>query len=60
MKDAEFLHAPLWLATYAYHDQEYRIVLDGASGEVVHGDIPPPTGGLKEFLKDAGRSVFGR
>jgi len=60
VKDAEFLHAPLWLATYAYHDQEYRIVLDGASGEVVHGDIPPPTGGLKEFLKDAGRSVFGR
>lgn len=60
LKDAEFLHAPLWLTTYAYHDQEFRIILDGASGEVVRGDIPPPTGGLREFLKDAGRSVFGR
>ena len=59
MKDAEFLHAPIWLATYAYRDRDFRIILDGASGEIVRGDIPPPTGGLREFLKDAGRSVFG-
>jgi len=26
----------------------------------VHGDIPPPTGGFGEFLKSAGRGVFGR
>jgi len=60
VKDAEFLHAPIWLAGYAYRDREYRIVLDAASGEVVRGDIPPPTGGLGEFLKDAGRGIFGR
>ena len=50
VKDTEFLHAPLWLATYEYRDRPFRIVVDGASGEVVHGDIPPPSGGLKEFL----------
>jgi len=59
VKDTEFLHAPVWLATYTYRDREYRIVLDAASGEIVRGDIPPPTGGIKEFLHDAGRSVFG-
>jgi hypothetical protein len=60
VKDAEFLHAPLWLATYAYRDREYRIILDGASGEIVRGDIPPPSGGIGEFLKDAGRGIFRR
>ncbi len=60
VKDAEFLHAPLWLATYTYRDREYRIVLDGASGEIVRGDIPPPSGGIGEFLKDAGRGIFRR
>jgi hypothetical protein len=60
VKDAEFLHAPIWLAGYAYRDREYRIVLDAASGEVVRGDIPPPTGGIGEFLKDAGRGIFRR
>jgi len=60
VKDAEFLHAPLWFATYEYRGRQFRIILDGASGEVVHGDIPPPTGGFGEFLKSAGRGVFGR
>ena len=60
VKDTEFLHAPVWLATYAYRDRPYRIIVDAASGEIVRGDIPPPTGGLGEFLKDAGRSIFGR
>ena len=50
---------PVWLATYAYRDRDFPIILDGASGEIVRGDIPPPTGGLREFIKDAGRSVFG-
>jgi len=51
VKDAEFLHAPLWFASYAYRDRPYAIVIDAASGEVVRGEIPPPTGGLGEFLR---------
>ncbi len=50
VKDTEFLHAPLWFATYVYHGRTFHIILDAASGEVVLGDIPPPSGGLKEFL----------
>ena len=60
VKDTEFLHAPVWLAAFVYRGRPYRIIIDGASGEIVRGDIPPPTGGVGEFLKDAGRSVFGR
>ena len=60
LKDTELLHAPVWLSTFEYRGRPYRIIIDGASGEIVRGDIPPPTGGLGEFLKDAGRGVFGR
>lgn len=58
VKDAEFLHAPLWFSTYAYRGQSYTIVVDAASGEIVRGDIPPPSGGFREFLKGAGRGLF--
>jgi len=60
VKGAEFLHAPIWLAGYTYREREYRIVLDAASGDIVRGDIPPPSGGIGEFLKDAGRGIFRR
>jgi len=60
VKDAEFLHAPLWFGAYAYRDRTYRIILDAASGEVVRGDIPPPSGGFGEFLREAGRGLFRR
>jgi len=59
VKDTEFLHAPIWLAAYTYRERPFRVILDAASGEIVRGDIPPPSGGLGEFLKDAGRGIFG-
>jgi len=59
VKDAEFLHAPIWFATYVYRERTFPLVLDAASGEVVRGEIPPPTGGLSEFLKGAGRRIAG-
>ncbi len=59
VKDSEFLHAPLWFGTYAYKGKTFNICVDAASGEVVRGDIPPPTGGFGEFLKGAGRGLFG-
>jgi hypothetical protein len=53
VKDTEFLHAPLWFASYAYKGRPFRVVIDAASGAVVRGEIPPPTGGLGEFLRGA-------
>src|SRR5207249_11760408 len=50
VKGAEFLHAPIWLAGYTYREREYRIVLDAASGDIVRGDIPSPSGGIGEVL----------
>src|SRR5206468_2163018 len=45
VKDSEFLHAPIWFSTYEYRTRSYTILLDAASGEVVRGDIPAPSGG---------------
>lgn len=58
VKDSEFLHAPLWFADYTYHDRTYKLVLDAASGDVVRGDIPASTGGLKEFLHGASHGLL--
>src|SRR5207244_12225254 len=58
VKDPEFLHAPIWFSTYEYRTRSYTILLDAASGEVVRGDIPAPSGGFGEFLKGAGRDMF--
>lgn len=60
VKDSEFLHAPLWFGTFEYRGRMFNIVVDAASGDVVRADIPPPTGGFGEFLKGAGRGLFGR
>jgi hypothetical protein len=60
VKDSEFLHAPLWFAMYTYRGKTYNIVVDAASGDVVKGDIPVPSGGLGEFLKDSTRGIFRR
>lgn len=59
VKDAEFLHAPLWFARYEYRGQTFDIIVDAASGEIVRGEIPPPTGGFREFLGGATRGLFG-
>lgn len=36
-----FLHAPIWFFTYEYRNGSYSIFLDGVTGSVVKGDIPP-------------------
>jgi hypothetical protein len=59
LKDAEFLHAPLWFAGYAYKGKNAVVIIDAATGEVVRGDIPPPSGGFGEFLRRAGRDLMG-
>ena len=39
--DAVYLHAPIWFITYEYKGERYKIFLDGSTGTVIKGDIPP-------------------
>jgi len=37
-----YLHSPIWFLSYEYKRQRNRVLLDGANGEVIKGDLPPP------------------
>ncbi|MDH5447877.1 MAG: hypothetical protein OEY24_07785 [Candidatus Bathyarchaeota archaeon] len=38
--DIVYLHAPIWFVTYEYKKESCKIILDGATGMVIKGDIP--------------------
>jgi hypothetical protein len=40
VSETSYLHAPVWFLTYAYKDKRYQVLLDGASGQVIKGDLP--------------------
>jgi hypothetical protein len=40
VKGTFYLHSPVWFVTYAYKNSRYQVLLDGASGEIVKGDLP--------------------
>ena len=40
VKQAVYLHAPIWFVKYEYKGQSYQLILDGAAGMVLKGDIP--------------------
>jgi len=40
IRDAVYLHAPVWFIVYEYKGERYRVLLDGATGTVIKGDIP--------------------
>ena len=44
--DAVYLHAPIWIIKYEYKRKNYVIFLDGATGQVIKGDIPPTDFGI--------------
>ncbi len=44
--DIVYLHAPIWLIVYEYKGERYQILLDGATGMVIKGDIPATKFGL--------------
>ena len=56
--ETQFLHAPIWFGRYTYRDAHFDIVVDAASGQVIRGEIPPPSGGLSEFFRGAARGMF--
>ncbi len=35
-----YLHSPIWFITYEYKNSRYTVLLDGASGDVIQGDVP--------------------
>jgi hypothetical protein len=40
VKQAVYLHAPLWFVKYKYKGKKYQLILDGAAGMALKGDIP--------------------
>ena len=40
MNQVVYLHAPIWFVEYEYKDKTYQLLVDGASGTVIKGDIP--------------------
>ena len=41
VKQAVYLHTPVWFVKYEYKGQTYQIIIDGAAGIALKGDIPP-------------------
>ncbi len=44
--DSVYIHAPIWFIAYEYKGERYNIILDGATGAVIKGDIPSTKFGL--------------
>lgn len=40
IEETVYLHAPLWFVKYEYKGKTYQLILDGAIGIVIKGDIP--------------------
>jgi len=40
LKQAVYLHAPIWFIKYEYRGENYQLLIDGATGTVVKGEIP--------------------
>jgi hypothetical protein len=46
IEEAVYLHAPLWFVKYEYKGKDYQLIVDGATGTAVIGDIPPAGFGI--------------
>lgn len=40
LKRMVYLHAPFWFIKYEYRSKRYQLIIDGATGTVLKGDIP--------------------
>ncbi len=40
LKQMVYLHAPAWFIKYEYKNNNYQMIVDGATGNVLKGDIP--------------------
>ena len=41
IQETVYLHAPLWFVKYEYKGKDYQLIVDGATGTAIKGDIPP-------------------
>jgi hypothetical protein len=41
-----YLHAPIWFVKYEYKGKDYQLLIDGATGSKIKGDIPSSGFGL--------------
>jgi len=41
-----YLHAPIWFIKYDYEGKTYQLLMDGATGTVIKGDIPSAKFGI--------------
>jgi hypothetical protein len=60
IEDVEFVHAPVWRVDFIYANRDYQILLDGSTGSVIRGDIPPPDHSVGGFFSDFKKAMFGR
>jgi hypothetical protein len=35
-----YLHSPVWFLAYEYKGKRFQVIMDGASGQIVTGDLP--------------------
>lgn len=40
VEEAVYLHAPIWFVEYDYKGKVYQLLIDGATGTAIKGDIP--------------------
>jgi hypothetical protein len=40
IKQVVYLHAPVWFIKYTYKDKIYQLIIEGAAGTALKGDIP--------------------
>jgi hypothetical protein len=46
VKEVVYLHSPIWFVKYEYKGDGYQLLIDGATGEALKGDIPSSKFGL--------------
>jgi hypothetical protein len=46
IEQSVYLHAPIWIIKYEYKGKNYQLLIDGATGTAIKGDIPPTEFGI--------------
>ncbi len=46
LKQMVYLHAPIWFVRYEYKGNLFQLIIDGASGAALKGDIPSAKFGI--------------
>ncbi len=40
IRQVVYMHCPVWFSKYEYKNKDYQLLIDGATGNVIKGDIP--------------------